>query len=278
MSIYEFSILSIIKNWNLCLFDEGVHEIMNHNSNYSKNDEKVIKKNLSMIGLLLSLLLSMCYLSSCAIDHKKDMASTKTVDRVLSFQTMETYQESTITPAEFSPTPTIKNTEMYFNLHKTIDVTQGPVTISIENSEGNIYLYKDAVVTVRLGNGSDVFAYLNLDDLNHNGMNNSDIKIEMTTGSMQFYQLYPINNSGYYFSGESSMDYDSCLSHFPITELTFSSYLTQGLNFSSGDPYCVITNEGRIAIVSFVKESIIYNKDYSQDISVLVTVYNKKIE
>jgi len=64
------------------------------------------------------------------------------------------------------------------NLYITVAITQGPITISTISPDSGEYLYKNAVVTVWLGNDTDVFAYLNLDDLSDNGKNNSDVELE----------------------------------------------------------------------------------------------------
>jgi len=163
------------------------------------------------------------------------------------------------------------------NLYITVAITQGPITISTISPDSGEYLYKNAVVTVWLGNDTDVFAYLNLDDLSDNGKNNSDVELEMGSGSGGLnYSLLPINSTYFYYPDKSTLDYDSCLEYFPVTGFTKVAYGSQRHNFINGKPYCVLTNEGRIAIVSFVKDSIKFNADFSQVLSVYVTVYNKQ--
>jgi hypothetical protein len=243
-----------------------------------KNDHQD-KKIFSIISILLIFVI-LSALSSCTISQINNFSPTKTLIGTNPNQMNGISQTSTQTPTldNFTPTMTLtpsKTISPIYDLHITIDATQGPVTVSTVNSQEGKYLYKNAVVTVWLGNDTDVFAYLNLDDLNKNGISNSDVKIEMATGDLSNYVLYPINNA-YYYQDKNTVDYDSCLVHFPVTGFTHIDYDSQGDNFLMGKPYCVLTNEGRIAIVSFVKDSIKFNADFSQVLSVNVTVYNKQ--
>jgi hypothetical protein len=208
-----------------------------------------------------------------------DFSQSNMTSEAIQHQTSEMIYTPTQTPSLIilptqSPTKTIDPT---LNLYITIAITQGPINISTIVPDSGDYLYKNAKATVYLGNDIDEIAYLNLDDLSDNGMNNSDVEIEMGSGSGGLnYSLLPINNAYFYYPNKRTVDYDSCGKYFPITGLTKVAYDSQGLNFISGKPYCVLTNNDRIAIVSFVKDSIKFNADYSQTLSVNVTVYKKR--
>ena len=134
-------------------------------------------------------------------------------------------------------------------------------------------------MSVFLGNDIDVMAYLNLDDLDNNGMKNSDIVIELTGQSYSWYLLQPVNGAVFYYTENESIDYQSCLKFFPISGLDAITYSYQGMHFDSKfGSYCVITNEERLAIVQFEKNSINYNEDYSQNLSFIITVYKEKLK
>jgi hypothetical protein len=241
--------------------------------NFLKKKNQTTKETISTISLFLLLFVSLGYLSGCSTPptHETTPSQTEVI-----FQ--EPTQTSTmIATTRIMLTPT-KTMDPLYNLQISIDVTQGPVIISMISPESEEYLYKDAVVTITLGNEQEAIAYLNLDDLSENGKKNSDVEILNTSGSMTFYHLFPINNASYFYSERNTIDYDSCVEHFPIVGLTYIEYYAQAKFFLEGNAFCVITNEGLVATISFVKDSIKCNDDYSKDLQIKVTVYNKKME
>ncbi len=184
--------------------------------------------------------------------------------------------QPTSTPILKTPVKTINQT---YDLHITIDVTQEPPSfLSTTYPKGSEYLYKDAIVKVKLFDQFDAIDYLNLDDLTDNSMTNSDIEIERTIGNLSTYTLEPINNAYDYYSTESVMDYASCLKHFPLSGVSYTDYSLQGPLFTYGGPYCVLTNEGRIAVVSYVPNSKKMIDNFVEELSIEVTVYRKKVE
>ena len=182
----------------------------------------------------------------------------------------------TSTPILMAPTKTL---DPKYDLHITIDVTQEqPYIVSTTNPKDSEYLYKETIVTVKLVDQFDAIDYLNLDDLTDNSMTNSDIEIERTIGNQSSYSLYPINNAFDYYSNESIMDYESCLKHFPLTEVSLVDYYLQADYLTYGRQFCVLTNEGRIAVIRYVPDSIKVIDNFVEELSVEVTVYSKKTE
>ncbi|MPN02496.1 hypothetical protein SDC9_149712 [bioreactor metagenome] len=130
------------------------------------------------------------------------------------------------------------------------------------------------LVTFKLGPESSPSGYLNLDDVTNNSVSNSDIVLQVITGTKSTdYDLYVTNRARYTLTDKKDLDLSSCLKFFPLSGFTHTDYLIQALMFVSGDSYCVLTNEGRIAIVSFVKDSINFNDDGTLDISIKVSTY-----
>lgn len=180
----------------------------------------------------------------------------------------------TSTPILVTPTKTFNPT---YDLHITIDVTQEPPSfVPTTYPDDSEYLYKGAIVKVKLIDQFDAIEYLNLDDLTDNSMTNSDIEIERTIGNLPTYSLEPINNAYDYYSTESVMDYASCLKYFPLSGISYTDYSLQGPLLTYSGPYCVLTNEGRIAIVHYVTKKKIDN--FVEELSLEVTVYRKKVE
>jgi len=156
---------------------------------------------------------------------------------------------------------------------------QNPMTIGTNEPANSKYIYKYAIVTFSdpAFFGDD---YLNLDDLNSNTLSNSDVLIDFTSGSGGiFFDLNPINGSTEYYSGLHGMSYDTCLEHFPFTNMDWLMNLIQTGNFGSGRDYCVLTNEGRLSIIRFVPGSI---DEYDGDrammhYEVVITTYRQVI-
>lgn len=241
------------------------------------------KKGIFSLILAIALIVILIILSGCS-QTREDSNKTQgtfTVEKnnfeentLSPFETLLN-SRPTITPQLISPTRTL---DPIYDLQITIEATQGPVRVITERSGNGEFLYNKAIATVWLGNDTDVFSYLNLDDLADNQKDNSDIQIEITTGSMSFYQLYPINNAVFFYTNEQEVDFNYCEKHFPLSGFTNNSYQAQGLSFTTGKAFCVLTNEGHIVAINYIKDSIEYNDDYSQYLSIQITVYNKIIE
>jgi hypothetical protein len=191
-------------------------------------------------------------------------------------------------PVKATETPTLvvpiaTNTSSYedissFEEFDQIEVTQGPVIVSTKYSPDNTYLYRNALVALQFTNSRlDGRRYLNLDNLNDNGTKNSDIIIDVSQGSGgEFFHFYPANYAKYYFSGENEMNYDSCVNQFPTNNvITIDDEQSSWLGTSK--PYCVLTNEGHMAVVYFVQNSDLPNDQGVINFSLVVTVYQKKV-
>ena len=200
-----------------------------------------------------------------------------------------TEQDSTDSiPPQATQTPTldvsiVTDTPSYddvlsFRKFTRIEVTQGPVIVSANNTPDATYLYKNALVALQFANSRlDGRRYLNLDNLNDNGVKNSDIILDVSMGSGgEFFHFYPANYAKYYFSGENVMNYDSCVSQFPTgTGNMINDFQSSRLGTSK--PYCVLTNEGHMAVIYFVRDSDLPNSQGVINFSLMVTVYQKKV-
>jgi hypothetical protein len=184
------------------------------------------------------------------------------------------------------PTPIITQTMMSVTPSRTINplvgsissvnVTQVQPEITVKGNEDKEYLYKDVTVTIFLVNRLEAVAYFNLDDLGDNSPEQSDLRIERTEGNEVNHMLRPINYAYYFWTKEANLTFDSCLAHFPITMSDSTRYLFQGNDFLSiGGAYCVLTNENRIAIVSYVQGSKQVATDFSEQLSFQVTVFSE---
>lgn len=156
--------------------------------------------------------------------------------------------------------------------------TSGAVSISTIEPKNNNYLYKDAIVIFK-NVSLNAKLLLNLDDMTDNNQQRSDFVIYVDTGAEgTTFEIYPTNNASYYFSNSTSMDYYSCIANFPETDNgNNNNNPLPPVSLGSGKPYCILTNEGRMAIIYLVKDSI---EPYSQgnfDLKLDVTVY-KKVE
>ena len=155
----------------------------------------------------------------------------------------------------------------------TIGVTQIPVELSTKTKEDGDYLYKNVIVTLRVDSTNDeAISYINLDNLNDNGMLNSDVEWYVGQGKITAYFFFPTNNAKIYFSG-GDLDFASCVDH--LSEFADKSFDY----FRTGMPTCVLTNEGRIAIVNYVKNSFRIDKDdHIISTSIKVTVFNQIVK
>jgi len=184
----------------------------------------------------------------------------------------------TSTPSQTLVIPT-KTMDPIYDLQKTIDVTQeSPNFVSTPNPEDSKYLYKSTIVSLKLVDQFDAIGYLNLDNLDDNSKTNSDIEIERTIGNLSTYSLYPINGAYDYYSNESAINLEACEKYFPLKEVPILDYYRQVAYFTNGGSYCILTNEGRIAIVKYVPDSIKVIDNFVEELSVDITVYKEKVE
>lgn len=210
--------------------------------------------------------LSGCSKSSFPLEAQSDLSESS-----------ETVSSKTLATQTETPLPTITATlALSRNLSytnwpvPTIGTTQGPVVVSTINPSDEIYLYKDVKVTFLMGTDDPAIGYINLDDISDNGMGNSDIEILSATGNTV---LYPTNNAKDYVSHyEKQQDYYSCLGH--LSE--FGMY--NGIDFLDDIPFCVLTDEYRIAIVQYIFGSATFDEKNNFSMSILVTVYKQPID
>jgi hypothetical protein len=235
-----------------------------------------IRKRLIVFSLLLFVGLEL--FSGCSIGQKNYLSKTTLMSDSNPVDTDEiiptpTQNLTMINSTQIVPTPA-KTMNPTYDLNVTLDVTQGPVVISTTSPEAGDYLYKDANATVKFFDQFEATSYLNLDNLAENGMKNSDIEIDRSIGSEVNYSLIPINNAYYYLSSYSTLDYNSCIQHFPITGFTSEDYMNQAFGFIYGKSYCILTNEGRIAIVNYEKDSLKHLGDsFEEELSIKVTTF-----
>jgi len=220
--------------------------------------------------------------SSKKIEPTKIIQDSTTINATI--EEIPTKISLTLTPIVNTPTITPTkfvdiNDEFYKELH--INVTQGPIIVASVNAPESTFLYKDVVVDFQMTEMQLALIqerYLNLDNINDNNVNNSDILIRLAIGSGGIgYKFFPVNFAKYYFSGQNDMDYDKCVSQFPVNSI-YDTGDEQTYQLGSGKPYCILTNEGRMAIVKYVKNSDIVNDEGVVDFSILITVYQKKVD
>jgi hypothetical protein len=186
--------------------------------------------------------------------------------------------EDTLTPTGIYPTATpspTNNKADIFDMQITIDFKQDPVYVLTVNPFDKQYIYQDVQVVFDLGQFPNTRRYINLDGLNNNGFNNSDILIMTSTGRLTSYNLYTTNNAQYYFSGKKQMDYSSCLEHFPLSGFNALSYKEQSYEITSGESYCILTNEGHMAVVNLLQDSTKPNDEYNINLILVVSVYKQ---
>lgn len=234
---------------------------------------KLIKRVLTFCILQLSFLL----LFGCSQDptlNKLNVGGDKNIYATPSIGVTPSSIYSSTNQSTLIPTSTLDPSKL---LQITISATNGPIQIISKNSESG-YLYKNTVVTLTLVDLPEAVNYLNLDDLSENGEQTSDIEISRSFGSEgEYFYIHPVNNAYYFYLNQVSVDKDSCIKHFPISGFTSVTYLLQGNHFISGNSYCILTNEGNIAVVNYVKDSKKHTQlsESAEDLSVKVIVFNK---
>lgn len=228
----------------------------------------------------MTILLLFIIFTSCSINSDKtSQLSSSDIAPMTEFSATSSLT-ATIIPTSTPPMPTITPTDwelIAFEKYIQIHVTQGPVVVSTKNTPDNVYLYKNVLVDLQFPDSmlDGTRRYLNLDDLTNNGEKNSDIILDITEGSGGVFVIfYPANYAKYYFSGKEEMDYESCVEQFPVDEV-YTGDGNQKFQFFTGKPYCVLTNEGHMAIVRFAMKPVYSGEKEGASISLVVTVYQK---
>ncbi|MEA5078614.1 MAG: hypothetical protein VB013_08595 [Anaerolineaceae bacterium] len=155
--------------------------------------------------------------------------------------------------------------------------TQAPIMISSAIPSGDEYIYQSTLFGVmNTWNGGE--DYFNLDDLTDNSAGAADVLYSFSVGSGGiFADLYAINGATYYFSDFHGMTYQSCMDHYPFTNMDVNYYNFQSISAGGGRDYCVITNEGRLAIFHVAYDSYRACQEWDCNIQFVVTTFKKPI-
>lgn len=253
-----------------------------------RNLLKVKKISLFTIRTLFCTLLLLLVLVACRIRNIDStiIKETPNSETVIDTQKGEenlpfpSSSSTSDTYATLSTTPTLLSTSIppFYEINNLVVGIPGQVIYDDKNESSGNYLFHNTKVTLFLGNETDVFVNINLDDMKTSNMENSDIIIEKTTGSETFYLLFPINGAGYFYSDEDIYEYEACINSIPLRKMSYFDYLKQEHSFIKGKKYCIYTNEGHVALVNYIRGSVEYTSDYSSKISIEVTVFSKKDE
>jgi hypothetical protein len=243
----------------------------------------LIKRKRIFITILFSVILGcLFYISACYA--KKGNSSTQTLmveplssltSTSLSINNNDTPLISSPTSILLSGTPTLELQSIYGH-GASINVTQIPIKFTTNTPAIEEYLYKDTFVTISFVDKFRAIAYFNLDDLVDSGMKNSDIEIVRSMGNEVSYTLLPTNSSYFYYSETNELDYASCLKHFIYSGEKIPHYNNQGVYLlrRSGS-FCILTNERRIAIISYVNGSKKELSDGIEELSFNVSVFKE---
>jgi len=246
---------------------------------------KKFAKTILTITILILLLTMILICSNCNYQTKKGIESinynnsqTTVINSPTSDQSITATRELPILNPNSNISTSTPTLDPY-DLGVTLPAANGTIWAPTMMTEKNEFLYKDAIIKMRMYTTDTTYfysktSYLNLDDLSDNDMQNSDIEVNISVEDEEML-LQPINNAYYYYPGKETMDLSSCKEYFPLEEMDQFEYGVQGTYFWKGYSYCVLTNEKRIAIVNYLLNSF---KDYYQDgsvsISLRITVYD----
>lgn len=236
------------------------------------------KRSLAGISLIFSGVMVVILLIGCR-NFQETQSPTSSIATLSATKTIPSNNESQsqedTEPKGVKSRQTPTSTQNYYNSFAVIDFTQEPIIITTVQPENDTILYENAIVNINTP-WKEGDNYLNLDDLSHNEASNGDIIISHSTGSAgTFYHLYTTNGSMIYFSNLHNMDYETCLEHFPFTNLDPFLYTIQGNLFGSGRDYCVLTNQGRLSIVHLIQESLHHQVNETTNLEVVVTTYSQ---
>jgi hypothetical protein len=225
------------------------------------------------VGVVLALILA-----SCAAAIQTQAPTQTLAEPTVTLTATLTATSTEVTPIATEIMDSLSDYQGYVPTLSEIP-EQGPITIAKNGPADAKYIYKYAIVTLTTPSDEGE-NYLNLDDLNDNTPDNSDVAIEHTSGSGgTFYSLYPENGATFYYSDLHSMSYDSCLEHFPFTKMDPFIYDGQNQDFPSGRDYCVLTSEGHLSIIRLDPDSrYLLSKDYQNTyLEVVVTTYSRVV-
>jgi len=241
-----------------------------------------LARNLLLFFLLATVFLSSCVNSKEASIPTETPTTTKTKPTLAATQTPDITQKAEKTPDPESsendfqnntPAPTF---DFGSSMNSNIVIQESPY-ISTHEPSNDQYLYKYANVTFLIPSSDESMTRLNLDDLEYNGYYNSDIIIDHSTGSGgTFIDLYTLNGATYYFSNLHGMNYESCMEHYPFTNMdpVLYTHYQSSIVVSQRD-YCVLTNDGRLSIFRYVQDTYI-PKDWDHVyLELVVTTYNQ---
>jgi len=232
-----------------------------------KNDKSLFRLKLFFITLCLLLLLTSC--------EKKDESNQKGIAETVT-STLPATAQSTIETPEIRKTiyPTITNTLPY-EKWVTIEATQMPIKTITTSWDEEGLIYNNVVIVFTFDANTFTDGYINLDNLNDNGLDNSDIVLSSAVGNdYPSFDLYSANNSLMYLSNRALIDYQYCsFGYHSLPMMTKLEYALQSRKFVEGLPYCIYTNENHIAIVNYLADSMHFNDDHSFDISLAITVF-----
>lgn len=236
-----------------------------------------IKRKLSLIqklaALLCLVLLSACSPGWNTPDNRENKLEINAI-------TQTPNQGSIASPTATLPLPLPTQT---VDLRKESDMpilsTQGPVVVVTSKPEETEYLYKDAIVTVQLEEHVVDNAYLNLDDLSNNSIENSDIQFIRYIGTEMTYEIYPANIAYYFVAYKSNVSFSFCKDYLLNIDMDQYFYSDKAHSFDFSNSYCVLTTEGRVAIMNYVEDSKKFVGEWPQEVlSVKITVFNEIIE
>jgi hypothetical protein len=231
------------------------------------------------ITMLFSVIL-VFFISACYAQRNTYLTQTSIVEPTVSLTPTSTNINdipliTTPTLITLSVTPTLEIQSIYGN-GASINVTQIPIIISTTTPAIKEYLYKDMIVTISFVDKFEAIAYLNLDDIGNNGMNNSDVEIVRSMGNEVSYTLLPANLSFFYYSETNNLDYDSCLKHFMNSGDKIPHYNNQGVYLlNRSGSFCILTNERHIAIINYVNGSKKELADGIEELSFNVSVFKE---
>jgi hypothetical protein len=238
--------------------------------NLSKPSNKFDLLRIALICVLMSMLL----LVSCVNTKETQSPVNNITEPTTTLNITPTKNQPTKTqiPTTILPTKTPTATPNWYLDDMTLVKTQGPVFVTTHEPANNTYLYKYANVTI-LSEMRDETNFLNLDDLSDNGFSNSDIAFNYAKPLFDVFHL--LNGATYYYSDRHGMNYDSCMEHFPFTNMDIEKYYMNTNFLGAGTDLCVLTSDGRLSIIRYDQFS--YFSDYykSSTVSFVVTTYKQ---
>jgi hypothetical protein len=167
----------------------------------NKNDHKTSLRESIYLLVIVVLAITLCFtflkllnqdqLTQESINYAT-ISITPTQSLMAQSDTESAIKSATDTPSPFNIIPIA-----------TIGVTQIPVDVPSQLSFSDKYLYVDVNATFTLGVDNPAIGYINLDDPQDNGMNNSDIEIRLEKDKINSFILKPVNGAKDYIPDEA---------------------------------------------------------------------------